>query len=172
MMSKRTLAAVNAMLFVAGQGQQRPVRTHEVSAALGFSISYMEGILSELKSHKLLQSSRGPGGGYQVDCSPEDLSIWDIVKVFETPNLEELEDQRKGQEIQSGYLRGLHQAYEQFLRSQTLAQWTPKQRQPPASVQPTVSRYKFKPLPARTVAHLPNSVFQWYKFNVGTQRAL
>lgn len=172
MMSKRTLAAVNAMLFVAGQGQQHPVRTHEISTALGFSVSYMEGILSELKSHGLLQSSRGPGGGYQVEGSPEDLSIWDIVKVFETPNPEELEDKRTGQEIQSGYLLGLHQAYEQFLRSQTLAQWTLKPSRLTANVQPTVSRFKFKPLPARTLAHLPNSVFQWYKFNPGTQSAL
>lgn len=171
MMSKRTLAAVNAMLFVAGHASHQPVRTHEISRYLGFSISYMEGILSELKSHGLLASSRGPGGGYQVEAALADVSIWDIVKVFEHPNAEELDDQREGQEIQSGYLRSLQQAFEQFLSKQSLAQWAPKGTLRPEMPKPMPVGFKFKPLPKTTVAHLPNSVFQWYKFSPSSQNA-
>jgi Rrf2 family transcriptional regulator, iron-sulfur cluster assembly transcription factor len=172
MISKRTTAAVHAVLFIAGHGQQQPVRTHEVARALDFSISYMEGLLSELKSRGLLMSTRGPGGGYQLAIELSKLSIWDVVKLFEIPNPQELNDCREGQEIQSSYLRELHQAFVQYLSEQSLAQWAPQSTAPVAKDQPSASIFKFKPMPTRTVAHLPNSVFQWYKFTTNTQNAI
>jgi len=165
MISKRTLAAVDAVLIVAARGSHRPVRTQEISEALGFSVSYLEGILRDLKVHGLLQSFRGPGGGYQVEASLEKVSIWDVVKDFEPTQTEEALLPKDGSEIQSTHLLDLQKTFETFLSEQSLARWAPKLPKDSVPVSQPVSAFKLKPLPVQTIAHLPNSVFQWHMFN-------
>ena len=46
---------------------------------------YLEQILLSLRNAGILVSKRGVGGGYSLSRSPEDISLGEIIRVFEGP---------------------------------------------------------------------------------------
>ena len=46
----------------------------------GISLDYLEQIFSKLKKNNLVQSSRGPDGGYVLSKSPEEIKLSSIIK--------------------------------------------------------------------------------------------
>ena len=58
--------AVTAMLDLAIHYKQVPVNLADISARQVISLSYLEQLFSKLRKHGLVQSARGPGGGYKL----------------------------------------------------------------------------------------------------------
>ena len=56
--------AVTAMLDLALHSQSRPVSLAEISERQTISLSYLEQLFSRLRKAGLVDSVRGPGGGY------------------------------------------------------------------------------------------------------------
>ena len=83
MILKKTAKAVDITVFITSRSAIDPVTTEEIATGLGLSSSYTESILKELREAGLIRAHRGPGGGYQLRGSPEDISLWDVVKHFE-----------------------------------------------------------------------------------------
>src|SRR6478609_3756005 len=71
--------AVTAMLDLALHTQQGPVSLADISARQGISLSYLEQLFARLRQCNLVQSVRGPGGGYRVLGDTADISVAQVV---------------------------------------------------------------------------------------------
>ena len=71
--------AVTAVLDLAFHQQTGPVSLADISERQAISLSYLEQLFSKLRKNDVVSSTRGPGGGYKLSNSPEDVSIVDII---------------------------------------------------------------------------------------------
>lgn len=71
--------AVTAMLDLALHSGRGPVTLAAISQRQSISLSYLEQLFGKLRRHTLVESVRGPGGGYHLARSPEALSVAQIV---------------------------------------------------------------------------------------------
>ena len=71
--------AVTAMLDLALHSATGPVTLADISARQGISQSYLEQLFGKLKRARLVQSLRGPGGGYALTRAPRSISISEII---------------------------------------------------------------------------------------------
>ncbi len=56
------------------------VRAHSIAERYGLPVSYTAKILSQLAKASLLNSGRGPQGGFSLARSPEDITLLDILE--------------------------------------------------------------------------------------------
>jgi len=71
--------AVTAMIDIALHRHRGPVSVTEVAERQAISGAYLEQLFSKLKRAGLLQSVRGPGGGYELARPLADVSVSDII---------------------------------------------------------------------------------------------
>jgi Rrf2 family iron-sulfur cluster assembly transcriptional regulator len=71
--------AVTAMLDLAINGKSGPVTLAEISENQGISLSYLEQLFAALRSKELVRGVRGPGGGYYLGKSADEISIANII---------------------------------------------------------------------------------------------
>lgn len=71
--------AVTAMLDLALHFDQGAVTLAEIARRQGISLSYLEQLFARLRRSGLVDSVRGPGGGYNLANSPEDTTVADII---------------------------------------------------------------------------------------------
>jgi len=72
--------AVTAMLDLALHSENRPVSLAEISERQTISLSYLEQLFSRLRKAGLVDSVRGPGGGYLLVGQAELVCVADIIK--------------------------------------------------------------------------------------------
>lgn len=86
-LTSRAKYAVAAMLDLALYSQGRSVALAEVARRQEIPPSYLKRLLARLAKCGLVNSQRGPGGGYTLAKLSEDISIADvIVAVDEAPD--------------------------------------------------------------------------------------
>ncbi|MEJ2403353.1 MAG: Rrf2 family transcriptional regulator [Candidatus Thiodiazotropha sp.] len=71
--------AVTAMLDLAINGKTGPVTLAEISENQGISLSYLEQLFAALRGKDLVRGVRGPGGGYYLGKSADEISIANII---------------------------------------------------------------------------------------------
>jgi Rrf2 family iron-sulfur cluster assembly transcriptional regulator len=71
--------AVTAMIDIALHRQRGPVSVTEVAERQAISSAYLEQLFSKLKRAGLLQSVRGPGGGYELARPLDEVTVSDII---------------------------------------------------------------------------------------------
>ncbi len=76
---------VRAVYEIARHEGQGPISIKEISERQGISFSYLEQILHKLGKAGLIESVRGPAGGYLLARKPAELTIGDIVRTLEGP---------------------------------------------------------------------------------------
>ena len=62
-----------------------PITIKEIADRQGISFSYLEQLLHKLGKAGVIESVRGPAGGYLLARKPSDLTIGDIVRTLEGP---------------------------------------------------------------------------------------
>ena len=72
--------AVTAMLDLAVHRKAGPISLADISQRQGISLSYLEQLFAKLRKHNLVNSVRGPGGGYQLERDPKQISVSEIVE--------------------------------------------------------------------------------------------
>jgi len=77
--------AVTAMIDVAMHGTNNPVTLAAVSDRQKISLSYLEQLVGKLRRHALVESVRGPGGGYRLARNPASMSVADIILAVDEP---------------------------------------------------------------------------------------
>jgi Rrf2 family iron-sulfur cluster assembly transcriptional regulator len=77
--------AVTAMIDVAMHCGNGPVTLAGVSERQKISLSYLEQLFGKLRRHGLVESVRGPGGGYNLARPAESLSVADIILAVDEP---------------------------------------------------------------------------------------
>ena len=77
--------AVTAMIDLAMQHGTGPVTLAEISQRQKISLSYLEQLFAKLRRRALVDSVRGPGGGYQLAKDMAEVSVADIILAVDEP---------------------------------------------------------------------------------------
>ena len=75
--------AVTAMLDLALYGHENPVSLNAISGRQNISLSYLEQLFGKLRRAGLVESVRGPGGGYLLSRQPDGINIAEIIYAAE-----------------------------------------------------------------------------------------
>jgi len=71
--------AVTAILDLALHAGNGPVSLVEISERQDISLSYLEQLFSKLRRQGLVNSMRGPGGGYSLSRLPNEIAVSNII---------------------------------------------------------------------------------------------
>ena len=85
MLSKKAKYAIKALLALADQPREEPVRIADLARAEQIPAKFLELILLDLKNQGMLQSRKGKGGGYLLARDPADIYLGQIVRMFDGP---------------------------------------------------------------------------------------
>ncbi len=77
--------AVRAVVELAGSGQDSPRKVDEVAQAQSIPVSFLENILTQLRSSGIVRSQRGPEGGYWLAKPAEEVNLAQIIRAVEGP---------------------------------------------------------------------------------------
>jgi Rrf2 family iron-sulfur cluster assembly transcriptional regulator len=77
--------AVMAMVDLAAHSDGKPVALAEIAERQEISLSYLEQLFAKLRRGSLVNSVRGPGGGYLLAHRPEDTRVSDIIMAVDEP---------------------------------------------------------------------------------------
>ena len=77
--------AVTAMIDLALRERTGPVTLAAISQRQQISLSYLEQLFGKLRRHGLVESVRGPGGGYNLGRAPELVAVADIIMAVDEP---------------------------------------------------------------------------------------
>lgn len=71
--------AVTAVLDLALHQENGPVSLAAISERQCISLSYLEQLFAKLRRNNIVSSTRGPGGGYKLTNSVDEVSVSDII---------------------------------------------------------------------------------------------
>lgn len=77
--------AVTAMVDLAMRGGRGPVTLAAISERQGISLSYLEQLFGKLRRNGIVDSVRGPGGGYCLARPSAKISVAEIVVAVDEP---------------------------------------------------------------------------------------
>ena len=75
--------AVMAMADLAKINAKEPTSLAEISLRQGISIAYLEQLFLKLRKNNLVQSARGPSGGYVLSKPPGDIKLLSIIRAVD-----------------------------------------------------------------------------------------
>jgi len=167
-LSTKGRQAVTAMIDVALFQKTGPVTLASIAGRRQISISYLEQMFSDLRRHALVESTRGPGGGYKIARDLESISVADIIAAVDRVNTEpsfgQAPETRQGGQLclTPELWTSLSQHVVEFLDSVSLKKLVDEQ---PAECVPVEGARVRPPEPRRarvgfSPPKAPNSVFQ------------
>ena len=77
--------AVTAMIDLALRSNAGPVALAAISQRQQISLSYLEQLFGKLRRHELVESTRGPGGGYSLGRAAAEITVADIIVAVDEP---------------------------------------------------------------------------------------
>jgi Rrf2 family protein len=77
--------AVRAVVELADSSQESPRKVDDVATAQGIPVSFLENILTQLRSSGVVRSQRGPEGGYWLAQPPTELNLAQVIRAVEGP---------------------------------------------------------------------------------------
>ncbi|MEO1492957.1 MAG: Rrf2 family transcriptional regulator [Pseudomonadota bacterium] len=75
--------AVTALADIALNGGNGPVALADISQRQDISLAYLEQLFVKLRRNKLVESVRGPGGGYNLAEHPRDIKIAAVMSAVD-----------------------------------------------------------------------------------------
>ena len=82
-LSTRGRFAITAMIDLALREKGYPVPLSDLALRHGISLSYLEQVFAKLRQHSLVESTRGPGGGYSLGFRGDSITVADIIGAIE-----------------------------------------------------------------------------------------
>jgi Rrf2 family iron-sulfur cluster assembly transcriptional regulator len=163
-LSSKSRFAVTAMIDVALREDLGPVSLSAISERNQISLSYLEQLFSKLRQHHLVESTRGPGGGYSLARSAEKITMADIVSAVDFSSESVDATNTEGSTWMSSELwASLNEKMLAYLQSISLRQLVSELRAKGVTVEPApsvVQRGVFaKPKSQPVKMNVPNSVF-------------
>ncbi|EGF32848.1 Iron-sulfur cluster regulator IscR [Oxalobacteraceae bacterium IMCC9480] len=76
---------MTAMIDLALRQSGGPVTLSGISQRQEISLSYLEQLFGKLRRHEIVESVRGPGGGYNLARRAEDVTVADIIIAVDEP---------------------------------------------------------------------------------------
>jgi Rrf2 family iron-sulfur cluster assembly transcriptional regulator len=84
-MSTKGRYAVMAMIDIGQHSRGQPVSLAEIAGRQEISQEYLEQLFGKLRKAGLVESARGPGGGYRLARKAEDIPVADIITAVDEP---------------------------------------------------------------------------------------
>ena len=159
-MSTKGRFAVNALIDLALREPAGPVALASISQRQQVSLSYLEQLFSRLRRDGVVDSTRGPGGGYTLGRPAAEINVAQIVTAVDEPLDEQVADER-GLGLSKALWLRLNAVMLEHMAGITLAGLVQEQLDQGVSVESRPPRRTLAPQPVvkpvRTSA--PNSVF-------------
>lgn len=180
----RGKVAVSAMTDLALHQRMKPVSLTSISQRQGTSLSYLEQLFSALRRAGLVESTRGPGGGYTLARRPEQIAVAEIILAVENMEVDDYQPLTPPQVAQLKAMTGelwvsFNARVMEYLQSVSLKELVAQAQAQGVVVAPerqSVSPRKAvginKPAPRPLMARLqiPNSVFALGAMPLATRR--
>jgi Rrf2 family transcriptional regulator, iron-sulfur cluster assembly transcription factor len=98
MLTTKGRYAVMAMVdLVHYRSNGKATALHEISERQNITINYLEQLFNKLKKKQLVESIKGPGGGYNLKINAKDITILDVIlAVGESIKITRCEASNKG----------------------------------------------------------------------------
>jgi Rrf2 family protein len=77
--------AVRAAVELAASDSNTPRKVDDVAKAQNIPLSFLENILTQLRSAGIVRSQRGPEGGYWLAHPAKDVTLADVIRAVEGP---------------------------------------------------------------------------------------
>ena len=74
---------MTSLLDLVMHSEHGPVSLADISVRQGISLSYLEQLFAKMRRNKLVISTRGPGGGYSLGGSPDQVCIADVINAVD-----------------------------------------------------------------------------------------
>lgn len=85
MLSRKSKYGMKALLALADTDGERPVLAADLADREGLPKKFLEAILLELKRHGVVQSRKGPGGGYRLARPAGEITLGRVIRVLDGP---------------------------------------------------------------------------------------
>ena len=82
-LSTRSRYGARILVDLARHINQGPIQIGEISKRQDISVKYLEQLIRPLKKARLVTSVRGPKGGHLLAKKPQNISLGQIVRLFE-----------------------------------------------------------------------------------------
>ena len=82
-LSTRSRYGARILVDLARNRNQGPVQIGEISKRQDISVKYLEQLIRPLKKAQLVSSVRGPKGGHLLAEKPENITLGQVVRLFE-----------------------------------------------------------------------------------------
>jgi len=82
-LSTRSRYGARILVDLARHNGQGPVQIGEISKRQDISVKYLEQLIRPLKQASMVTSVRGPKGGHMLAKNPADITLGQIVRLFE-----------------------------------------------------------------------------------------
>lgn len=166
-LSTRGRFAIAAMIDLASRQTPAPVPLQDLAVRHRISMSYLEQMFAKLRQHGLVESTRGPGGGYTLAHAPDAITVADIIGAIDDGSeARAKESQREpsasAQEMTQELWDALQSTVAAYLRTVTLQSLATEQKAKgfQAVERKPVQKGVFqKPRPPVARPGTPNSVF-------------
>lgn len=118
--AKAEYACVAMLELAARFADPRPVRLADVADKHGISDRFLVQILLDLKRAGLVDSVRGAAGGYTLARRPEEITLYDILKVVDPPEQQPRKPSRKNKVVlqQTVYVRNVRGVWDRVVEAQ------------------------------------------------------
>jgi Rrf2 family protein len=77
--------AVRAAVELAGAQEAAPRKMDDVASAQAIPVSFLENILTQLRSAGIVRSQRGPDGGYWLSRPAAEITLAQVIRAVEGP---------------------------------------------------------------------------------------
>ena len=161
-LSTRGRFAVTAMIDLALRNGAHPIPLQEMAVRHGISLSYLEQVFAKLRQRGLVESTRGPGGGYTLGRDATSITVADIIGALDEAEVAEVASKREGKDLTLDLWEDLNSTLQAYMKTITLQSLASGQRakgyeieQPKPSKRGVFQKMRVEPL--RT--NVPNSVF-------------
>ena len=83
--SKKTKYGLQALITLARRYGEGPILIATLAKDDDIPIKFLELILLDLKNRGVLDSKKGPGGGYLLSRPPDQISVGSVIRLMEGP---------------------------------------------------------------------------------------
>ena len=163
--------AVNAMIDVALREHLGPVTLSAIGARQKISLSYLEQMFSRLRRCGLVESARGPGGGYTLARKASAISVADIILAVDDQAAQDAQGSAQlglddDQKMACELWDSLSACMLDYMQAISLRQLADEQRAKGVSIEagPSRRRAAVQPKARPSVVSAPNSVFAYGKY--------
>ena len=83
--SQKGLYALQALMSLARRHEEGAIKVREIASDGDLPEKFLELILIELKHARIVQSTRGTKGGYQLRRAPSEIALSEIIRLIDGP---------------------------------------------------------------------------------------